>query len=108
MSAARLKKPSSFRRIWPTVDIQDIKSTNDCDAEITCSIWMPEAPTGYISLGCVASPGRMPPSSPSALCISTSLVTPCDLRDCITISLSDGYVDFKWVNIIPLLVVNCL
>uniref|UniRef100_A0A7N1A9Q6 Peroxin/Ferlin domain-containing protein n=1 Tax=Kalanchoe fedtschenkoi TaxID=63787 RepID=A0A7N1A9Q6_KALFE len=90
ISAIRVKKPISFKKIWPTGDSHAFKSIKDCDANVSCSIWMPEAPEGYVALGCVASSGRNPPALSSVLCIYASLVAPCGLRDCITISLSDG------------------
>lgn len=57
-----------------------------------CSVWFPEAPKGYVAMGCVVSSGRTPPPLSSAFCILGSLVAPCSPRDCVTISFSDGYV----------------
>lgn len=57
-----------------------------------CSVWFPEAPKGYISLGCVVSPGRTQPPLSSTHCILASLVSTCGLRDCISIHLKSRYV----------------
>lgn len=56
-----------------------------------CSIWFPEAPKGYVAMGCVASPGRAQPPVSSVFCISESLVSPCGLRDCIVVGSFSGY-----------------
>lgn len=64
-----------------------------CDGDENFSIWFPVAPKGYVALGCVVSPGRAQPPLTSAFCISASLVSPCSLRDCITISTSHQYVE---------------
>ncbi|XP_031385571.1 uncharacterized protein LOC116199374 isoform X2 [Punica granatum] len=91
---ARVKKPISFKLIWPSPGSskQALHNQNSLEAEITdCSIWFPEAPKGYVSLGCVVSQGMQPPPLSSVSCISVSLVTPCSLRDCITISSNDLY-----------------
>ncbi|KAE8731960.1 Pleckstrin (PH) domain-containing protein isoform 2 [Hibiscus syriacus] len=56
------------------------------EQESNCSVWFPEAPEGYIALGCVVSPGKLQPSSSSTFCIPASFVSPCSLRDCITIT----------------------
>lgn len=102
-SFVRVKRPESFKVVWPpTPDYfgdfegsvqklaQDI-TTND--REQTCSIWFPEAPKGYVAMGCVVSPGRKQPPVSSAYCISATLVSTCGLRDCISIPLSSRYVN---------------
>lgn len=100
----RVKRPISFKLIWPPLDSGNI-SDNDIkkisslpngafhDGE-NCSIWFPEAPKGYVALGCVVSPGRTQPSLSSVFCISASLVCSCSLRDCIAIHTANLYVVF--------------
>ncbi|KAE8055526.1 hypothetical protein FH972_012359 [Carpinus fangiana] len=96
----RVKRPTSFKLIW-----SPLSSGNNSDqginnsgmppngvsgqGESNCSIWFPEAPKGYVALGCVVAPGRTQPLLSSALCILASLVCPCSHRDCITISTTD-------------------
>ncbi|CAI0538916.1 unnamed protein product [Linum tenue] len=96
----RVKRPLSFKLIWssstsrefanqhltsPKVLTPGVVSTED-----SCSIWFPEAPRGYVALGCVASADIMPPSLSSVFCILASLVSPCSLRDCVAISSTNG------------------
>ncbi|OIV92802.1 hypothetical protein TanjilG_00936 [Lupinus angustifolius] len=92
-----VKKPISFNLIWPPLtslgsqgeemDNSDLLCKNEEDS--CCSIWFPEAPKGYVALGCVATHGRTPPPLSSAFCIPSSSVSPCSLRDCITIGTTD-------------------
>lgn len=103
---ARVKRPISFKLVWPVLhsgdtldhDINNIGDSlsNDafCEGD-DCSIWFPEAPKGYVALGCVVSPGRTQPPLSSAFCISASLVCSCSLRDCITINTTNSYVVFS-------------
>lgn len=69
------------------MDNSDFLSKTEEDG--CCSIWFPEAPKGYVALGCVATHERTPPPLSSAFCIPLSLVSPCSLRDCITIGTTD-------------------
>lgn len=93
---ARVKNPLSFRLVWPTLragvsseqwsngNEGSLRSVVD-EGDTSCCVWFPEAPKGYVALGCVVSRGRKQPPLSSVSCILTSLVTPCPLRDCITI-----------------------
>ncbi|XP_043697676.1 uncharacterized protein LOC122648528 isoform X2 [Telopea speciosissima] len=98
----RVKRPVCFKLIWPISAAGDspdsqgskeyIQSSNDGRQESQdsgCSVWFPIAPQGYVALGCVVSTGRMQPSPSSVLCISASFVSPCSLRDCITVCSSE-------------------
>ncbi|XVF52445.1 hypothetical protein PTKIN_Ptkin05aG0018700 [Pterospermum kingtungense] len=93
----RVKRPVSFRRIWPPLDSGHISVESEArsnalsngvlgEGESSCSVWFPEAPEGYVALGCVVSPGNEQPSLSSTFCILASSLSPCSLRDCITIS----------------------
>ncbi|XP_071692229.1 uncharacterized protein [Rutidosis leptorrhynchoides] len=88
----KIKKPKGFKLIWSPSDSQSdsllefVPSIVPEDGSEICSIWFPEAPKGYVALGCVVSPGRTKPSLSSAFCLHTSLLSSCALRDCITIS----------------------
>ncbi|KAK6251014.1 hypothetical protein SCA6_005019 [Theobroma cacao] len=97
-----VKRPVSFNRIWPPLDsggisdVGEVKSNSLSngmlgDGESSCSVWFPEAPEGYVALGCVVSPGKLRPSPSSTFCILASFVSPCSLRDCITITDTDLY-----------------
>ncbi|KAF2308991.1 hypothetical protein GH714_042439 [Hevea brasiliensis] len=95
MNFARVKRPISFKLIWPPLaskgtSNQGITSSvilenGQSGGDSSCSIWFPEAPRGYVALGCVVSAGRTQPPLSSAFCILASLVSPCSLRDCIAI-----------------------
>ncbi|WCJ20748.1 hypothetical protein M5689_002962 [Euphorbia peplus] len=96
LNFARVRRPTSFKLIWPPsaskeVPGQGVSSSNFQengleDGEGSCSVWFPEAPKGYVALGCVVSAGRTPPPLSSAFCISVSLISPCPVRDCVAIS----------------------
>ncbi|KAK9144775.1 hypothetical protein Sjap_004678 [Stephania japonica] len=99
---ARVKKPVSFKLIWSSLHADSLDSNDHIsDAEVenadsslqdgSCSIWLPVAPQGYVALGCVVSFDRTEPPPSSVLCILSSLVSSCELRDCVTISLSEQY-----------------
>ncbi|XP_027361593.1 uncharacterized protein LOC113869468 [Abrus precatorius] len=92
-----VKRPIGFRLIWPPLTSVGIKGEEmdnsdslwKTEADSICSIWFPEAPKGYVALGCIATHGKTPPSLSSACCIPSSSVSPCSLRDCITIGTTD-------------------
>ncbi|KAG8382460.1 hypothetical protein BUALT_Bualt05G0079500 [Buddleja alternifolia] len=101
-SLIRVKRPVSFTLVWPPSSSDDILCAEGVDStelaregsyygDTTCSIWFPEAPKGYVALGCVTSPGRAQPPISSVFCILASLVSPCGLRDCISIGLGSRY-----------------
>ncbi|PIA31101.1 hypothetical protein AQUCO_05300138v1 [Aquilegia coerulea] len=102
----RVKRPVSFKLIWPALssETEGISDTKDMDdliqhtamtniddtkPETSCSVWFPVAPPGFVALGCVVSIGRKEPLSSSAWCILASSVSPCALKDCITIRLAE-------------------
>lgn len=114
-SFVRVKRPESFKLVWPlsSGDILDSEGVTDyesvpdahlCDEDESCSIWFPEAPKGYVALGCVVSPGRTQPPLSSVFCILASLVSPCSLRDCITISSRNLYVEVHLYRVLYLLI----
>ncbi|GER35434.1 pleckstrin homology (PH) domain-containing protein [Striga asiatica] len=107
-SLIRVKKPKSFTLVWPHSFHSDIlqieglgsfelaKNEGSSDWDTTCSIWLPEAPKGYVALGCVVSSGWEQPSISSVFCISASLVSPCGLRDCVSIGSGVGCPDMAF------------
>ncbi|KAK7307747.1 hypothetical protein VNO77_41077 [Canavalia gladiata] len=92
-----VKRPVSFRLVWPPLNSAGIKgeemdnsdSLGKIEADAIYSIWFPEAPKGYVALGCIVTHGKTPPPLSSAFCIPTTSVSPCSLRDCITIGTTD-------------------
>ncbi|KAK4400478.1 hypothetical protein Sango_1153900 [Sesamum angolense] len=105
-SLIRVKRPKSFALVWsPSSD--DVRAEGVDGSELTsdkgrseggpmCSIWFPEAPKGYVALGCVASPGSAQPPISSVFCVLASLVTPCGLRDCISIGTGSRCPDLAF------------
>lgn len=103
-SFVRVKRPVSFKKIWPPLASRDSSNSqgvnnheivesnfSTTEGDDNCAIWFPIAPKGYVALGCVVSPGGSQPPLSSALCISASLVSPCALRDCIAINSRNEY-----------------
>lgn len=103
MNFARVKRPISFKLIWPLLASKEISNqgitssvtlpNGQSSGDDSCSIWFPEAPRGYVALGCVVSAGRKPPPLSSVFCILASLVSPCPLRDCIAIFSPNLYAE---------------
>ncbi|XP_039123130.1 uncharacterized protein LOC120259563 isoform X5 [Dioscorea cayenensis subsp. rotundata] len=99
-SFVRVKRPISFRLIWPCSirntsggnhgPTGDILKHDDYGQEEGFSVWFPIAPKGFVAVGCVVSSGREVPSLSSALCIMSSLVSPSTLKDCISLGLTEG------------------
>lgn len=92
-----VKRPINFRLIWPPLTSVGINGEKMDNSELHwkseedggCSIWFPEAPKGYVAVGCIVSRGRTPPPISSVFCIPSSSVSPCSLRDCIIIGTPD-------------------
>ncbi|CAI9095544.1 OLC1v1031527C1 [Oldenlandia corymbosa var. corymbosa] len=107
-SFVRLKRPESFKLVWPLTSIDhDGHSQGEINGEVSkgegegegeVSIWFPEAPRGYISLGCVVSHGTVQPPVSSAYCILASLVSTCGLRDCVNIHVKNSSLAFWRVD----------
>lgn len=55
-----------------------------------CSVWLPTPPEGYVALGCVVWKGQEEPPHSAALCVLTSFLSPCSMRDCINIQGHHG------------------
>ncbi|RDX68256.1 hypothetical protein CR513_52772, partial [Mucuna pruriens] len=96
-NSVTVKRPINFKLIWPPLTSGGIKGEEvdnsdllwKTEADGICSIWFPEAPKGYVALGCIVTRGKTPPPLSSAFCIPSSSVSPCSLRDCITIGTTD-------------------
>ncbi|KAK6779427.1 hypothetical protein RDI58_021611 [Solanum bulbocastanum] len=76
----RVRKPLDFRLIGLFSDIQGSETAQDVD---DCSLWLPIAPPGYVSMGCVAHTGTQPPPNHIVHCIRSDLVTSTKLLECI-------------------------
>ncbi|GAB2263603.1 hypothetical protein Droror1_Dr00025737 [Drosera rotundifolia] len=97
-SLIRVKKPLSYKLVWPPLSSGEISDSNgvhgvpnalSSGADTSCSIWFPNAPKGYVAMGCVVSQGRTQPSLSTAFCVPASFVSPCACRDCIVIPSSN-------------------
>nr|AFN89138.1 vacuolar protein sorting 13 [Mesembryanthemum crystallinum] len=98
MNLVKIKKPESFKLVWPLIastDVSDSETTSRMpdivQRDASCSIWFPVAPKGYIALGCVVSSGTAPPALSSSFCILASLVSSCPVRDCVMIGASNEH-----------------
>lgn len=99
-SFVRVKRPVSYKLIWryglqsadkghhKWISTSKNNSGEQCNS---CTVWFPVAPKGYVAVGCVVSAGNTEPPLSAALCILSSLVSPCALKDCIALSLSELY-----------------
>lgn len=106
-SLVKVKRPVSYRLIWSFSPENTASSShelrirlpneNNSSANESCSIWFPVAPKGYVAVGCVVSPGSEQPSLSSALCILSSLVSPCAMKDCIAFQMADVYAIFLFI-----------
>ncbi|KAI4338425.1 hypothetical protein MLD38_023489 [Melastoma candidum] len=94
---ARVKRPIAFQLVWPKVSVgaSSEEATGSSQMEVVsnskvdCSVWFPIAPKGYVALGCAVSQGKEPPPLSSIYCVWASLLTPCSLRDCVTVCSSN-------------------
>ncbi|GAB2216278.1 hypothetical protein Droror1_Dr00024048 [Drosera rotundifolia] len=102
----RVRKPVSYRHIGFLSAIRGVEGdeeTRDTDAE--CSLWLPVAPTGYVTLGCVVNVGNHPPSTHVAYCIRADLVTSTMYSECIysvtsTMSKTSGFSIWRLDNVL--------
>lgn len=98
-SIARVKRPVTYKLIWSSSTISANNSNHDftcigsendnAEQYISCSIWFPVAPKGYVAIGCVVSSDSKEPPLSSGLCILASLVSPCSMKDCVALNLSE-------------------
>lgn len=95
----RVKRPLSYKLVWqsgsPRTNIFHQKDLEDKISNIDqlCSVWLPVAPAGYVAMGCVASSGTAEPPLSSAFCLTASLVSSCNLRDCIALRSNIYYLN---------------
>ncbi|KAG4987653.1 hypothetical protein JHK85_030636 [Glycine max] len=77
INSVTVKRPISFRLVWQlltSVGIEGEEVNNSdllwkTEADAICSIWFPEAPKGYVALGCIVTHGKTPPPLSSSFCI---------------------------------------
>lgn len=67
-------------------EIDTYKYLNQELGQSVFTIWLPIPPQGCVALGCIVLTGREKPLSSSTFCVSTTLVTPCQLSDCIVLN----------------------
>ncbi|KAL9249938.1 Intermembrane lipid transfer protein VPS13-like protein [Drosera capensis] len=102
----RVRKPVSYRHIGllsAILGVEGDEETRDTDAE--CSLWLPVAPTGYVTLGCVVNVGNHPPPTHVAYCIRADLVTSTMYSECIysvtsTLSMTSGFSIWRLDNVL--------
>lgn len=119
MALARGKRPTGFKSVWSSIDLVPEVSQRSCvdeqvlhvaehsiiheldnaplivsdgeeGVEQGCSVWLPIPPEGYVALGCVVWKGQEEPPKSAALCVLTSFISPCSMRDCINIQGHHG------------------
>ncbi|KAL6906369.1 hypothetical protein ACP4OV_003970 [Aristida adscensionis] len=87
----KVKRPLSYKLVWQSglSRPNNFHQTGEdpknklSGADELCSVWLPVAPVGYVAMGCVVSTGTAEPPLASAFCLADSLVSSCNLRDCI-------------------------
>lgn len=92
-NVVRVKRPLSYKLVWQSSSPRtNVFHQNERDSKNKlsnvgqlCSVWLPVAPTGYVAMGCVVSPGAAEPPLSSVFCLTASLVSSCNLRDCIAL-----------------------
>ena len=88
----RVRKPVDFHLIGSFQNIQGGGNDGHSVGASDCSLWMPVAPPGYTSLGCVAHVGNQPPPNHVVYCLRSDLVTSAKYSDCIfNISSNDQF-----------------
>ena len=96
----RVKRPLSYKLVWQSgsprtkVFHQNEDSENKIsNVDQLCSVWLPVAPVGYVAMGCVVSSGTAEPPLSSVFCLTASLVSSCNLRDCIALRSNIYYLN---------------
>ncbi|KAJ8645273.1 hypothetical protein MRB53_007021 [Persea americana] len=80
----RVRKPIGFQLIGLFSSFPGLEEDGvQYDTQNDCSLWMPIAPPGYSTLGCVANIGREPPPNHIVYCIRSDLITLTEFSDCI-------------------------
>ncbi|KAK3153327.1 hypothetical protein QOZ80_2BG0170820 [Eleusine coracana subsp. coracana] len=89
----RVKRPLSYKLVWQSgppstngfhQNKEDWKNKSSNVDEI-CSVWLPVAPVGYVAMGCVVTSGTAEPPLSSVFCLTASLVSSCNIRDCVAL-----------------------
>ncbi|XP_022721975.1 uncharacterized protein LOC111279261 isoform X3 [Durio zibethinus] len=79
----RVRKPVGFNLIGflsHVLELEGVDGHSDVDSD--CSLWMPVAPPGYTSMGCVANIGKHPPPKHAVYCLRSDLVTSTTYSEC--------------------------
>lgn len=80
----RVRKPIGFNLIASFSSIQGVGGEGHSDFDSDgCSLWMPVAPPGYMTLGCVAHVGTQPPQNHIVYCLRSDLVASTTHSECI-------------------------
>lgn len=97
----RVKRPLSYKLVWQsgsprtnTFHHNEKDSKNKTsNVDELFSVWLPVAPMGYVAMGCVVSSGTAEPLLSSVFCLTASLVSSCNLRDCIALRSNIYYLN---------------
>ncbi|KEH32375.1 calcium-dependent lipid-binding-like protein [Medicago truncatula] len=88
----RVRKPVDFHLIGSFQNIRGGGNNGHSVGASDCSLWMPVAPPGYTTLGCVAHVGNQPPPNHVVYCLRSDLLTSAKYSDCIfNISSNDQF-----------------
>jgi vacuolar protein sorting-associated protein 13A/C len=96
----RVKRPLSYKLVWQSgaprtngfhQNNEDSKK-NPSNVDELCSVWLPVAPVGYVAMGCVVTSGTDEPPLSSVFCLTASLVSSCNIRDCIALRSNNDYL----------------
>ncbi|XP_047337153.1 uncharacterized protein LOC124940662 [Impatiens glandulifera] len=79
----RVRKPVGFR-LMGLFSGSGGAEKGETQSDGDCCLWMPVAPSGYLTLGCVAHTGRNPPPNHIVHCIRADLVTSTSYSECIS------------------------
>lgn len=89
----RVKRPLSYKLVWQSGpprtngfhrNKEDSKN-KPFNVDDICSVWLPVAPVGYVAMGCVVTSGTAQPPLSSVFCLTASLVSSCNIRDCVAL-----------------------
>lgn len=79
----RVRRPLGFTLLGCFSDIQlSDADESQLNHDSQCSIWLPNPPLGYVSLGCVVHLGREPPPTHIVYCLRSDLVASSNYLEC--------------------------
>ncbi|GKV06822.1 hypothetical protein SLEP1_g18658 [Rubroshorea leprosula] len=89
----RVRKPLGFNLIGFFSHVLKFNGSEDhSNLDNDCSLWMPIAPPGYTTMGCVANRGKEPPPNHTVYCLRSDLVTSTSFSECLLNSPSNQWL----------------